>query len=204
MCALGGKAPYSSSLSFKNGNVFRSTFRNSHNQLHSQDDFINAYHHSLRIIKEIKEEQPSLDVFAYSPFYIFFVQYETIVSLSVRLIAVGLAVVFSLSSFLLGSPKNGMILTVSALFILVDVAASMAIFNVSLNAVSLVNLMICLGLAVEFSVHMIRYFNFCTKTIIYKNDHTILRGTTARAYSSLCFIGGTTLKDFRRRPGKVS
>lgn len=193
MCALGGKAPYSSSLSFKNGNVFRSTFRNSHNQLHSQDDFINAYHHSLRITKEIKEEQPNLDVFAYSPFYIFFVQYETIVSLSVRLIAVGLAVVFSLSSLLLGCPKNGMILTVSALFILVDVAASMAIFNVSLNAVSLVNLMICLGLAVEFSVHMIRYFNFCTKTIIHKNDHNILRGTTARAYSSLCFIGGTTL-----------
>lgn len=193
MCALGGKAPYSNSLYIRNGDVIRSAFRNSHKQLHSQDDFINAYHSSLKITKEIKKEQSDLNVFAYSPFYIFFVQYETIINLSMKLIGTGLLIIFCISGSLLGCTKNGMVLTITALFILVDVAASMTAFNVSLNAVSLVNLMICLGLAVEFSVHMVRYFNFCTSTMIHESNHNILRGTWARAYESFCFIGGTTL-----------
>ncbi|VEU21101.1 DEKNAAC101992 [Brettanomyces naardenensis] len=191
-CPLGGKAPYSSSVYVKGGQVARSSFRNSHTPLRSQQDFIDAYHDSLRIVNEVKKEQPQLNLFAYSPFYIFFVQYENIISLAIKLVCVGLALVFVLASFLLGSFLNSSILALNVGLIMINVAGAMAVWNISLNAVSLVNLMICLGLAVEFSVHLVRHFNFNSNYQVHGKDFKLSR-KLGRAYNSLEFIGSTTL-----------
>ncbi|QPG73197.1 hypothetical protein FOA43_000504 [Brettanomyces nanus] len=154
-----------------------------------KQDFIDAYHDSIRITQEIKKEQPDLDVFAYSPFYIFFVQYENIISLSITLICIGLVLVFALASLLLGSFTNAAIIVLNVALIMINVGGSMALWNVSLNAVSLVNLMICLGLAVEFTVHLVRHFNFNFNS----ETEPKLSRKDGRAYNSLCFIGNTTL-----------
>ncbi|KAG7859767.1 hypothetical protein KL919_002472 [Ogataea angusta] len=184
-CPLGGKAPYSSSiLQDKNGAIVRSAFRTSHVPLRSQDDFISAYHQSLRIVKEIKARM-DLDIFAYSPFYIFFTQYETIVSLTFRLLLSALILVYVTSSFLLGSFRNSTILVVNIVSILVNIGGAMTLGGISLNAVSLVNILICLGLSVEFSIHLVKAFNFTEDDA--KSD------PFSRAYNALIFIGGSTL-----------
>lgn len=189
-CPLAGKAPYSSSVYVKNGTIVRSSFRNAHTPLRTQSDFINAYHESLRITKEINKT--GLDVFAYSPFYIFFVQYESIIPLTLSLIAIGLVIVFALASFILGSFVNAGILVLNVTLIMVGMGGAMALTDVSLNAVSLVNLMICLGLAVEFSVHMVRHFNFNSRYEVPEKSRYLSR-KMGRAYNSLLFIGNTTL-----------
>ena len=182
-CALGGKAPYSSSIyedeDFKS--IKRSAFRTLHTALRSQDDFIKAYSNSKRIVKEIKEYHPNLKVFAYSPFYIFFDQYETIGRLTILLLSIGMIVIGVITAIFFGSIRNSMILIINLLFIMINIIGWMVLNNISLNGVSLVNLMICLGLSVEFSIHLIKYFNE-------------LNGIAEeRAKESVAYIGTITL-----------
>lgn len=189
-CPLGGKAPYGSAVEHFNGTIKRSHFRTSHTPLRSQEDFISAYHTSLEIVKEIKRKSDGLEVFAYSPFYIFFAQYESIKILTFTLLVVGLLGIGLVSLFFFGSLRNSFLFVAVLASIMLNILATMTILDISLNAVSLVNLLICLGLSVEFNVHLFKHFNF--------NDGPISGGVgnsdvrENRAYESLVNIGSTT------------
>lgn len=153
-CPLGGKAPYSRAIAYNGTAIESSIFRSSHKPLTSQNDFIQAYNDAIRISESFED----LDVFAYSPFYIFFVQYKSLLSSTLKLLGSALGLIFIASATLLGSIQTALLLTITVLIILVDIGAFMAWFNISLNAVSLVNLVICVGLAVEFCIHIARAF----------------------------------------------
>ncbi|CAH2355562.1 NPC intracellular sterol transporter 1-related protein 1 [[Candida] railenensis] len=160
-CPLGGKAPYSGSISVNKttGSIDASYFRTSHRPLRSQDDFIVAYKNSLRIVQEIKDYSTGdLEVFAYSPFYVFFVQYETILELTLLLLTSAGAVIFLISTVVIGSHKVGLVVVGCISMIIINILGVMSLWSISLNAVSLVNLVICVGLAVEFTIHIARAF----------------------------------------------
>lgn len=158
-CPLGGKAPYSSSISYNLTNIKSSYLRTSHKPLRSQKDFIVAYKNSLRIVEEVKtHSSDDLDIFAFSPFYVFFVQYETILALTFSTLAIAGIIIWAVSALLLGLARSATIMCVTVASILANIGGVMAVWNISLNAVSLVNLIICLGLAVEFTVHITRAY----------------------------------------------
>ncbi|SCU98058.1 LAMI_0F12794g1_1 [Lachancea mirantina] len=163
-CPLGGKAPYSKAIARNGSFIDASTFRSAHEPLRSQTAFIRAFKDSERIIKSFK----NLDVFAYSPFYIFFAQYASLVPLAIKLLILSTVAIFAFSWLILGVLKTALLLTISVLMILVDIGGLFVFAGISFNAVTLVNLIICAGLAVEFCVHMARAFTFIPPTI--KND----------------------------------
>ena len=69
--------------------------------------------------------------------------------------------------------------------IIVDMVGVMAVWNISLNAVSLVNLVMALGISVEFCSHLTRAF-------------TISSGTRqARAQFALIDVGASVWRRFR-------
>lgn len=189
-CPLGGKAPYGNAVELFNNTIRRSYFRTSHTPLRSQENFISAYHNSLEIVKEIKRSNEGLKLFAYSPFYIFFAQYENIKSLTLTLLSVGMLGIGLISLIFFGSLRNSLLFVAILTSIILNIFAMMTFFEISLNAVSLVNLLICLGLSVEFNVHLFKHFNF--------NDGPISGGVgnsdvrENRAYESLVNIGSTT------------
>lgn len=153
-CPLGGNAPYSTSVSYNDTHIIASSFRTAHRPLTSQKDFIDAYNDAIRISESLKD----LDVFAYSPFYIFFVQYRSLLQLTIALILGAICLIFFSTSILLGTIHTGLLLSFTVSMVIIDIGALMALFNITLNAVSLVNLVICVGLAVEFCVHIARSF----------------------------------------------
>lgn len=158
-CPLGGKAPYSTSVDYNKSSIISSYLRTSHKPLRSQADFIGAYENSLRMVDELQGTIPDqATAFAFSPFYVFFVQYVTIVKTTLSTLAVGELIVYALSILLLGLARAAMILTLTTVSILVNIGGVMALWGISLNAVSLVNLVICLGLAVEFTVHLTKAY----------------------------------------------
>lgn len=158
-CPLGGKAPYSSSINYNNTAIKSSYFRTSHKPLRSQADFIVAYKNALRVVKEIKDfASNKLEIFAFSPFYIFFVQYNSILTLTFSALAVAALIIWLVSALLLGLVRMATILCVTVAAIVVNIGGIMALWGISLNAVSLVNLIICLGLAVEFTIHITRAY----------------------------------------------
>ncbi|KAJ3539302.1 hypothetical protein NM688_g6381 [Phlebia brevispora] len=158
-CQLAGEAAFGTALSLNaNGTeVLASHFRTSHTPLKSQADYINSFHAAHRIADEISQDT-GLEVFPYSLHYVFFDQYAHIIAITERILGLGLAAVLIVTALLLGSWRTGTIVTVVVALTVVNVMGVMGVWGIDLNAISLVNLVISLGIAVEFCAHVARAF----------------------------------------------
>lgn len=190
-CPFGGKAPYSTALVVNSTEVSipASHFRTSHTPLRSQASFIDAYASARRIARDLSDSQ-GISIFPYSKFYIFFDQYATIVKLTGILLGSAVAIIFVISSALLGDLATGAVVTITVVMIVTDVIGTMALAGVSLNAISLVNLIICVGIGVEFCAHIARAFMFPSQNIMEKAKGKF-RGRDARAWAALVNVGGS-------------
>lgn len=158
-CPLGGKASYSNALDISNrtDRVAASHFRTYHTPMKQQSDYINAMISALRISKDLSDRTGG-KVYPYSIFYVFFEQYIHILATSQEVIMLALLAVFIVSSILLGSWQTGGIMCVTVLMIIINIAGGMAVWKIDLNAISLVNLLIAVGIGVEFCSHIVRAF----------------------------------------------
>lgn len=190
-CPLGGQAAYGEAVVLEKDfkSVKATHFRTAHTPLRSQNDFIEAYSSARRIASDISS-RTGADVFPYSVFYIFFDQYLEIVSLTAGLLSAVVAIIFVIASVLLGSVLTAAVVTLTVIMSVVDIMGAMAVFNVSLNAVSLVNLIICVGISVEFCAHIARAFMFPSRTVMESNNNGFL-GRDARAWTALVNVGGS-------------
>ncbi|EEP76462.1 hypothetical protein UREG_01311 [Uncinocarpus reesii 1704] len=190
-CPLGGKAPYSNALVIDPKHIMTnaSHFRTSHTPLRSQADFINAYASARRIADSLSSRH-DIEVFPYSKFYIFFDQYASIVRLTGTLLGSAIAIIFVVTSLLLGSITTGAVVTFTVIMMLVDIMGTMAVAGVSLNAVSLVNLIICVGIGIEFCAHIARAFMFPSASLLERAQNKF-RHRTARAWAALVNVGGS-------------
>lgn len=190
-CPLGGQASYGSAVVIDQDKemIPASHFRTMHSPLRSQDDFINAYTSARRIAADFSAETGA-EVFPYSVFYIFFDQYVSIVGLTAALLCAAVGIIFIISSILLGSVLTGAAVSITVVMAIVDIIGAMAVFGVSLNAVSLVNLIICVGIAVEFCAHIARAFMFPSRTFMERAKNRF-RGRDARSWTALVNVGGS-------------
>ncbi|KAG0341177.1 hypothetical protein BG000_010008 [Podila horticola] len=157
MCPLAGKAAYGDAIKLNQAKdkIKLSHFRTYHTPMRNQHDFIAGYKSAHRIAEQV-EKETGAKVFPYSVFYIFFEQYIDIVPLTIRLLLVAMISVGLVTAGVLGSPKVALVVVGVVGMIMVDVVGSMAVMGVSLNAISLVNLVICVGISVEFCSHIAR------------------------------------------------
>ncbi|MCJ1477839.1 hypothetical protein MMC13_006512 [Lambiella insularis] len=190
-CPKAGKAAYSTALVVDSNHTTTPAthFRTAHTPLRSQSDFIAAYASARRIADDISTSQ-GISLFPYSKFYIFFDQYASIIDLTATLISSALALILLITSFLLGSLATGAIVTLTVVMIVVDIIGTMALADVSLNAVSLVNLVICVGIGVEFCAHIARAFMFPSRSVL-ETAKNQFRGRDARAWAALVNVGGS-------------
>ncbi|BGP36957.1 niemann-Pick type C-related protein 1 [Rhodotorula kratochvilovae] len=158
-CPLGGKAGYSSALALSEDGdgVELSHFRTYHTPLKTQDDFINAFAAARRIADDLSR-RTGARVFPYSLFYVFFASYGELWATAREVLAFALGAVFLVTSLLLGSFRTGSVVAFTVFLSLVSVLGSMGAWGVSLNPLSLVNLVISIGIAVEFCAHLARAF----------------------------------------------
>ncbi|KAJ3998282.1 patched family-domain-containing protein [Lentinula boryana] len=160
-CPLGGREGFSGSVAFGTGSdgdeIVASHFRTFHTPLRSQSEFIASLASARRIAESITEST-GVEVFPYSPHYVFFDQYLTITSTTQMILGLGLLSTLLITSIFLGSLRSGGIVTAVTGMVVVCVMGMMRLEGVSLNAISLVNLVMAEGIAVEFCVHVARAF----------------------------------------------
>ncbi|KAF8940787.1 hypothetical protein BGZ47_007609 [Haplosporangium gracile] len=156
-CPLAGKAAYGDAIKLNSAGdkVKMSHFRTYHTPMRNQHDFIAGYKSAHRIAEQVSEETGTT-VFPYSVFYIFFEQYVDIIPLTIRLLTVAMISVGLVTAAVLGSIKVALVVVGVVGMIMVDVVGAMVVMGVSLNAISLVNLVICVGISVEFCSHIAR------------------------------------------------
>jgi Niemann-Pick C1 protein len=158
-CPLAGRASYGAALALKEdgSGVEASHFRTFHSPLRTQADFIHSMEAARRISEDLSEKTGT-SIFPYSIHYVYFDQYLRIIGITKELLGLGLASVLLVTALLLGSWRTGLIVTGVVGLTIVSVMGVMGVWGINLNAVSLVNLVISLGIAVEFCAHVARAF----------------------------------------------
>ena len=185
-CNKGGHALYADAVEMvKNKTEIGATyFQAYHAVLTTSDDFTNALRwareYAANFTKQMGGEN---EVFAYSVFYVFYEQYLDIIQQSAFQLAICAGCVFVIIFLLIGLDViASLFVLANVLLILVTMGGVMYIWNITLNAVSLVNLVACLGISVEFCVHIVRKF-------VLSNART----RTDRMADALTHIGSSVL-----------
>lgn len=100
-----------------------------------------------------------IEVFPYSVFYVFYEQYLTIWMDAVANIGYSLLAIFFVTFILSGLDIfSAVIIVWTILMIVVNLGGMMYWWNIQLNAVSLVNLVMAVGISVEFCAHITKAF----------------------------------------------
>ncbi|KAL3075195.1 hypothetical protein niasHS_013418 [Heterodera schachtii] len=201
-CPRAGHAAYASAVSLAAANngsggggsprVVASHFMAYHTILRTPADFNKAMESASLISQNISHDinqvlklldKPTIEVFPYSPFYVFYEQYRGIVRTAILQILLSLACIFCVTTVLLGmDPWSAFIIVVVIALILLNVVGSMWFWGIDFNAISVVNLVMSVGISVEFCAHIVRAFALSTRLT-----------RVERASEALCRVGCSVL-----------
>ncbi|RLN72451.1 hypothetical protein BBO99_00009792, partial [Phytophthora kernoviae] len=123
----------------------------------TQQHFIDSYKQNLRAAEWISEKT-GVDIWVYSLTYVYFEQYLTVVDDAYKLIGLALAAIFVVTTLYLGNVFYSLVIALTATNIVVYVLGLMQPLDIMLNGLSIVNLIIAAGIAVEFCGHFVRFF----------------------------------------------
>ncbi|KAI6097424.1 hypothetical protein EDD16DRAFT_1668419 [Pisolithus croceorrhizus] len=161
------------------GRAVASHFRTMHSPLRSQADFINSFAAAHRIAG--RHLRPSGAE-----------SYAHIIAIAQEILGLGLAAVLIITALLLGSWRTGTIVTGVVALTVVNVMGVMAVWSISLNAISLVNLVISLGIAVEFCAHVARAF-MNPSSDLYVDQPAGQKERDTRMWAALADVGPSVL-----------
>ncbi|CAF1388802.1 unnamed protein product [Adineta ricciae] len=173
-CPKGGHAAYKDAVQLiANSTVKSSYFMGFHSVLKTSADFINAMKSANEIAKNISKtilsnqsktftesnQLQDYPVFPYSIFYVFYDQYLTIWRNLIINLSSSFVAVFLVTCILLGFDIHTSFLIILCVFmIVIDMFGVMYLWHIELNAISVVNIVMSVGIAVEFCAHVARYF----------------------------------------------
>jgi len=192
-CAKGGHAAYGAgvNLMHNKSEVGASYFMTYHTILKTSSDYINALKEARIIAKNISESINATgdqEVFPYSIFYVFYEQYLTIVHNTIKNIGICMAAIFVVTFVLLGFDAVSAFLTcLTIIMIITDIMGMMWMWGIDLNALSLVNLVMAIGISVEFCSHIARAFAISIES------NRVERAKDALAHMGSSVLSGITL-----------
>ncbi|XP_076149622.1 NPC intracellular cholesterol transporter 1 [Alosa pseudoharengus] len=195
-CGKGGHAAYGTAVDLLGHETVGATyFMTYHTILTSSPDFISAMKMARALADNITRtmglEGKGYRVFPYSVFYVFYEQYLTIVYDTALNLCVSLVAIFVVSTVLLGFELwLAFLVSLTIGMILVNMFGVMWLWGISLNAVSLVNLVMSCGISVEFCSHIVRAFSISTKST------RVERAEEALAHMGSSVFSGITLTKF--------
>jgi len=205
ICTKGGHAAYGHGVNVdpKTGAAGSSYFMSYHTASERSAGFIASLRSGRELAANITAIHNMTDkgykVFAYSVFYVFYEQYLTIIEDTAKNIGASLGAIFLITFFLLGFDLYSAVLILFTIaMILVDMFGLMYLWNISLNAVSLVNLVMTIGISVEFCSHIARAFAVSTERTRIRRAHDAIvhMGSSVFSGITLTKFGGIVVLFF--------
>ena len=194
-CPNAGHAAFGSSIRFSNsnktGSVLASNFQGYHRPLGNSSSFIAALKETRQMSSSIeaslKSSIPKARVFTYSMFYVFYEQYLNMWKQTIIALVASLGAIFMISVLCRLGFVNSLIVMISLAMILINLLGLMQLTDVSLNALSLVNLVMGAGISVEFLAHIAYAFAHDTR------GDRVTRAREALAETGSSVLAGITL-----------
>uniref|UniRef100_A0A8C9G8Z5 NPC1 like intracellular cholesterol transporter 1 n=1 Tax=Piliocolobus tephrosceles TaxID=591936 RepID=A0A8C9G8Z5_9PRIM len=171
-CPKGGLGAYSTSVNLtSDGQVLASRFMAYHKPLKNSQDYTEALRAARELaanitadLRKVPGTDPAFEVFPYTVTNVFYEQYLTVLPEGLFMLSLCLVPTFAVCCLLLGLDlRSGLLNLLSIIMILVDTVGFMALWGISYNAVSLINLVSAVGMSVEFVSHITRSFAISTK-----------------------------------------
>ena len=193
-CPSAGHAAYGASVKLaSNGeshSVKSSNMMAFHSILKTSKDYYMALARARELTDSVMEfvnngTEPDkhVNIFPYSVFYVFYEQYLTMWRDTLQSLTISLAAIFLVTFILMGFDfVSSFINLLIIILIVLNLGGLMYWWHITLNAVSLVNLVMAVGISVEFCSHMTRAFSV-----------NIGRDRTERARNVLTNMGSSVL-----------
>ncbi|KAK3863989.1 hypothetical protein Pcinc_030288, partial [Petrolisthes cinctipes] len=209
-CPKAGHAAYGQSVKIhydESGNAVTgaSMFMTYHTVLRNSQQFYEALRSArsiadniTRTLNLVEDEEGHLvpsgetryEVFPYSVFYVFYEQYLTIWEDTVRMLGISVSAVFLITLVMMGLDlSSSLVIMVTVILIITNLGGLMYLWGVSLNALSLVNLIVAIGISVEFCSHTTRAF------AVSEADTRVERAKKALVRMGPSVLSGITLSD---------
>lgn len=162
-CPKGGKASYETAIQLLKDGIGATSFMTYYTILKNSTDYTNALKWSRDITDNItitlKNHNINAQVFPYSIFHVFYEQYLNMWKSTIQNLSISMVDIFLVTFILLGLDIYSSLTVIFTIFmILLNLMGLMFWWNIPLNAVSLVNLVMAVGISVEFCSHIIRAF----------------------------------------------
>ncbi|CAG7821814.1 unnamed protein product [Allacma fusca] len=175
-CPKGGHASYAQGVNFvanRTGfvSVGASNFMTYHKVLRNSADFTNALREARKLAENITNalnegtNSTRHQVFPYSFFYVFYEQYLTMWTDTIRSLGISVSAIFVVTFLMTGFNLRESVIILAVIIMIVTNLGGMCYFwGISLNAISLVNMVVGVGIAVEFCTHISHAFMHSRKT----------------------------------------
>lgn len=195
-CAKAGHAAYGQGVNYVTNKttqlskVGASYFMSYHTILKTSAD----YYESMRAARTISAnltKTVGVEVFPYSVFYVFYEQYLTMWPDTLQSLGISLFAIFVATFLLMGLDIfSSIVVLITITMILVNLGGLMYWWHITLNAVSLVNLVMAVGISVEFCSHLVHSFAMSVKPT------RVERAADALAKMGSSIFSGITLTKF--------
>ncbi|XP_055936773.1 NPC intracellular cholesterol transporter 1-like [Argiope bruennichi] len=196
-CPKAGNAMFGTAIDIspsKNSTKIKATsFKTYHTALKTSKDFYEALAWSRKIAANLTNilrngsENSDVRVFPYSFPHVFYEQFLTQWPDTLRSLSLSIIAVFLTTFLLLGLDfHSAVMITVTVITIVINIMGLMYWWSITLNAVSLVNLIVAVGISVEFCSHLTRCFALSEKPTrieraqdaLYQMGTSVLTGIT--------------------------
>ncbi|XP_052755080.1 NPC intracellular cholesterol transporter 1 isoform X3 [Galleria mellonella] len=197
-CPKGGHAAYAQGVNYKylSPNVSKigaTYYRGYHTVLKTSHDYYSALRGARTVAANLTEtlnrnlmeagKNTTVNVFPYSVFYVFYEQYLTMWPDTLKSMGISVLSIFIVTFLLMGFDLfSALVVVITITMIVVNLGGIMYLWGISLNAVSLVNLVMAVGIAVEFCSHLVHSFGVSRAG-----------GRAARAAHALARMGSSVL-----------
>ncbi|KAM3957916.1 Niemann-Pick type C-1a isoform 1-T1 [Aphomia sociella] len=173
-CPKGGHASYAQAVNYKTINktglkIGATYSRTYHTVLKTSHDYYSALRGARKVAANLTEtlnrnlkeagKNKTVNVFPYSVFYVFYEQYLTMWPDTLKSMGISVLSIFIVTFILMGFDLfSALVVVITITMIVVNLGGIMYVWGISLNAVSLVNLVMAVGIAVEFCSHLVHSF----------------------------------------------
>ncbi|CAG7836043.1 unnamed protein product [Allacma fusca] len=212
-CPKGGHAAYGSGVNVKInqstgwGTVGANYFMTYHTILKTSQDYTNAMKEARILAENISltlnqgSKSGPHEVFPYSIFYVFYEQYLTMWADTLTSLGISMGAIFIVTFLLTGfNLQAACIILLVIVLIVSNLGALMYHWNISLNAISLVNLVMAVGISVEFCTHMVHAFLVSTESsrVERARDSLVNMGSSVLSGITLTKFGGIIVLGFAK------
>lgn len=120
--------------------------------------------YALKALRSTSADCRATSLLVYNQKFIFFDQYDVVVSSTIKNVGVIAAVMFIVSLLVIPKPICSFLVTCSIGSVTVGVTGFMALWDISLDSISMIIFTVCIGFTVDFSAHVSYAFVSSKKT----------------------------------------